>query len=278
MSTPPPPGLQRALRSLRARGGAFALPELAQHLLALAAPLDGELARRLVAAALGRPAPSLPERIESRHLRPPGEVEWADTPLERAAFAVVDLETTGLSAERASIVEIGAVHVSRYRSGARFQTLVRPPGSMPRRIAALTGIDDAMLEDAPLPRRALGSFRRWLARRGSPPFVAHNASFDARFVRRGLEDARLRPYAAPVVCTRRLARRVVPALGRYGLDSLCAHFGVSNRARHRALGDAVATAEILVQLLALARARECVETVGDQLDIQERDIPPKRRR
>ena len=86
------------------------------------------------------------------------------------------------------------------------------------------------------------------------------------------------PYPGPVLCTRRLARRIVPELGRYNLDHLCAHFGISNRARHRALGDAAATATALVELLQLARARLGVETVGDLLDLHERKPKPVRRR
>ena len=68
----------------------------------------------------------------------------AEVRLEHADFAVVDLETTGLSVERASILEIGAVRVSRLERVARFATLVRPPRPVPSRIADLTGIDDRL--------------------------------------------------------------------------------------------------------------------------------------
>ena len=197
----------------------------------------------------------------------------AELPLARAAFAVVDLETTGLSTERCSILEIGAMRVVGLRCADRFESLVRPARRVPRRITGLTGIDDAMVASAPPPRRALPAFRRWLARTPAAHFVAHNAAFDARFVERAFDAQGLAPYPGPVICTRRLARRVAPEIGRFNLDHLCAHFGISNRARHRALGDAAATATALIELLHLARSRLSIETVGELLDLHERKPP-----
>jgi len=277
MLRPAPAVWRRALVELRARGEAVEVVELAQRLLALDAPVDPPLARRLVAAALDRPAATLPERIPVAELRPSDEIRVAELPLSRAAFAVVDLETTGLSTERCSILEIGAVRVAGLHCTDRFESFVRPARPVPRRITDLTGIDDAMVASAPPPRLALPAFRRWLARTPAAPFVAHNAGFDARFVERALDAQRLAPYPGPVLCTRRLARRIIPEVGRYNLDHLCAHFGISNRARHRALGDAAATATALIELLHLARARLGVETVGELLDLHERK-PARRRR
>jgi DNA polymerase-3 subunit epsilon len=264
--------LRQALERVRQGGAAVRVEELAQAILALDAPIDRPLARRIVAAALGRPEVSLPDRLEARHVRPAEEAAVTDVPLERAEFVVVDLETTGLSPARSAILEIGAVRVSRLRVAGRFQTLVRPPGPLSRAIADLTGIDDAMVADAPTARPAVGGFRRWLERAGSAPFVAHNARFDAGFVERALDDLALPPLRVPVLCTQRLARRIVPELGRYNLDHVCAHFGIRNPARHRALGDARATAALLIDLLQLVRLREGIETVGELLDFQARRI------
>jgi DNA polymerase III epsilon subunit family exonuclease len=242
--------------------------ELARELLALGAPIDRALARRIVATALGRAEASLPDRIDARHVRPAEEAAVADVRLSQAEFVVVDLETTGLSLSRSSILEIGAVRVSRSRPTGRFQTLVRPPAPLSRAIADLTGIDDAMVAEAPELRPAVGAFRRWLERAGPAPFVAHNARFDAGFVKRALADLGLPPLRVPVLCTQRLARRILPDLGRYNLDRVCAHFGIRNPARHRALGDARATAALLVELLQLAQVRDGLETVGDVLDLE----------
>lgn len=278
MSTGSPvamPALRRSLLRLRRRGDPVGVAELAQRLLALEAPPERDVARRIAAAALGRPEGSLPERFEAAQLWPADEAAVAGERLDAAAFVVVDLETTGL-AKDAAILEIGAVRVRALRRMERFTSLVRPPGRVPPFIEALTGIGDALVAAAPPTGRALRRFRRWLERSEPAPFVAHNASFDARFLSRALRDLALPAYRGPVLCTRRLGRRLLPRLGRYDLDHVCAHFGISNRARHRALGDAEATAAAWIELLALARGAHGAETVGDLLDLQERP-PPKRR-
>ena len=82
----------------------------------------------------------------------------------------------------------------------------------------------------------------------------------------------------PVFCTQRLGRRIVPELGRYNLDSICAHFGVRNTARHRALGDARATASVWIELLERARAELAIADVGELLDLQSSPIRRRRRR
>jgi DNA polymerase-3 subunit epsilon len=102
--------------------------------------------------------------------------------------------------------------------------------------------------------------------------VAHNAPFDAGFVGRGFARHGLRPLDVPVLCTRKLARRVLPGLGRFGLDRVCEHLGIRNGARHRAAGDATATAELLVTLLDRARTTHRLETLGD-LDLFLRSPP-----
>jgi len=269
--------MRRSLNQLREADEPLGLVELAQCLLAVEAPIDPALARRVVALALDRSPGSLPERVDARDLRPDAERELAEQPVKSADFIVVDLETTGLSAAGAAILEIGAVRVSRLRVAERFETLVRPPGKVPRAIAALTGIHDAMVAEAPTRNRALRMFRHWLDRTPAAPFVAHNASFDHGFVTRALDQCALPPYLGPVLCTRKLARRLIPELGRYNLDHLCAHLGISNRARHRALGDADATANALIDLLHLALTRFELKTVGDLIDLHRRP-PGKRKR
>ena len=251
------------------------LVELAQQLLAVETAIDPVLARRIVGLALNREPQSLPDRLSPGDLRSGDEIEVADRKIASADFVVVDLETTGLDVDGASILEIGAVRLSQLRIVDRFETLLRPPGKLPRAIVALTGIHDAMVAEAPTERRALRSFARWLDRTPTAPFVAHNASFDHRFVSRALDSCGLPPYRGAVLCTRKLARRLIPELGRYNLDQLCAHFGVSNRARHRALGDAEATARALLDLLEIAQSRFEIGNLGELIDFQRR--PPAKR-
>jgi DNA polymerase III epsilon subunit family exonuclease len=253
------------------------LVEVARRLLALAGPPAAGVARRLVAGVLGARPETLPESLGPRELRPAEESAVAATPLARACFTVVDLETTGLSSSRDAIIEIGAVRIENLRVASRFETLVRPPGPGPlsAAIVGLTGIDDALLAPAPPAHRALASFAHWLADARNAPWVAHNARFDSSFLRRAFEVQWGRAPAVAVLCTQRLARRLLPRLGRYDLDHVCAQFGIPNRARHRALGDADATARVWIELLRLAGARG-VGTVGELLDLQEQ--PTRRRR
>ena len=271
-------GMRRRLGALRAQGAPISQDELARRLLALCGLPAAPIARRLVAAVLGARPEALPEQLAPHELRPVEESAVAATPLDLARFVVVDIETTGLTASDA-IIEIGAVRVERLCATSRFETLLRPPGPGPlsAAIVALTGIDDARLTPAPPAHRALASFARWLGEARGAPWVAHNARFDSAFLRRAFEGQGARAPAVAVLCTRRLARRLLPRLGRYDLDHVCAQFGVRNRARHRALGDADATARVWIELLGLASARGA-GTVGDLLDLQERPVRRRRRR
>ena len=269
--------LRRRLDGIRERGESVSLQVLAQDLLALDAPVARPIARCIVASVLGSSEVDLPDFFEPHQLRPSEEAAIEHVLLRDAAVSVVDLETTGLSARDCSILEIGAVRISKLRCTDSFETLVKPPEPVPRRITDLTGIDDAILEEAPPGIEALPAFRRWLERTPGAPFAAHNAAFDARFVARGLELYSLSAYEAPVLCTRRLARRLLPDLGRYNLDCVCAHFGVSNHARHRALGDARAAALVMIELFRIALDSGLATTIGELLDIQAKP-PPKRPR
>ncbi len=264
---------------MRAAGEAVPLPEVAQRLLALDVEPAEAVARHLVAGLLGGAPAALPDRLDADALRPAAESGVAATPLERARFAIVDLETTGLSREHDAIIEIGAVRVDRMRIVSRFETLSRPPGPgrLSSAIIGLTGIDDAMLCEAPPAHRALAHYARWLAEAPGAPWVAHNARFDAGFLGRAFLAQWGRPPGVAVLCTQKLSRRLLPKLGRFNLDHLCAHFGIKNTARHRALGDAEATAQAWIELLAIAREQRH-ETVGDLLDLQEAPTRRKRRK
>jgi DNA polymerase-3 subunit epsilon len=110
---------------------------------------------------------------------------------------------------------------------------------------------------------------------GGHVFVAHNARFDWNFVCAEVERASGRVLDGPRVCTVRLARKLLPQLRRRSLDYVANYYGVDITARHRAGGDAVATARVLVRLLAAARERGC-ETWAD-LDLLLTTAPRRRR-
>ena len=188
----------------------------------------------------------------------------ADILIEDAEFVVFDLETTGLSASRCRICEIGAAWVRGLAIEDTFETLVNPGSALPPYIAALTGIRDGDLRRAPRSELAV---RRFLGFAGDAPLTAHNARFDMAFLEREVERLTGRRVAAPVVDTVWLARRLLHRRSeRFSLASLAHFFGTSTSPCHRALPDALATAEILVSLLGLAQERGA-RTVTDVLEL-----------
>ncbi|MBM4193552.1 MAG: 3'-5' exonuclease [Gemmatimonadetes bacterium] len=172
------------------------------------------------------------------------------TPHATVDFAVVDIETTGTGAVGADrVTEVAAVRVRGSECRLLFHSLVNPGRPIPAHITRLTGIHDAMVSGAPRFADIAGALAAELAGR---VFVAHNARFDWRFL-----DAEFRRLGAPALegvvagrlCTVQLARRVLRHLPRRNLDAVCHHYGIENDGRHRAAGDAQATAQVLVRLL-----------------------------
>jgi DNA polymerase III epsilon subunit family exonuclease len=191
---------------------------------------------------------------------PPG----ADLALEDATFVVVDLETTGLRPGSSRICEIGAVRVRGFELDDEFELLVDPGVPLGAAISALTGLHDSELRGQPHPAIAV---RRFLEFAGDAVLVAHNARFDLAFIDRETERLTGGRLAGPVVDTVGLARRLLEGrTRRAGLGSLAQFFGTAARPCHRALPDAQATAEILLQLIGLAQERGA-RTVADLVDL-----------
>jgi DNA polymerase-3 subunit epsilon len=175
----------------------------------------------------------------------------ADPLLEEAEFVVFDLETTGLSAVRSHICEIGAVRVRALEPVDSFQSLVNPGVALPEPVARLTGLREQELRFAPSVAGVLGRFLRFA---GDDLLVAHNARFDQAFLERQLLALHGRRLSEPPLCTAALARRLLEGrLRRVSLASLVHFFGVPTRPCHRALPDAEATAQVLVHLIGLAQ-------------------------
>ena len=181
-------------------------------------------------------------------------VPGADEPLAALSWVVVDVETTGgnpYSGHR--ITEIAAVTVRDGRvQEAVFETLVNPERSIPPMITALTNITWEMVRDKPRFREICPDLVRALE---GHVFVAHNAAFDWKFVTAEVERASGQRIDGRRLCTVRLARRLLPQLPRRSLDWVARHYGVDISARHRAAGDAIATAHCLVRLLKDAESR-----------------------
>lgn len=173
--------------------------------------------------------------------------------LDECAFAVVDVETTGLSPDGADrITEIAAAVVQGGRCELVFESLVNPGRLIPARIVELTGISQRDVDGAPgfgqVADQLLGALEGRV-------FVAHNASFDWGFVRAELRRARSIELNGPRLCTVRLSRRLFRGERSYGLGALAERFGLELSSRHRAAGDALVAAKLLSRLLDAARER-----------------------
>jgi DNA polymerase-3 subunit epsilon len=175
--------------------------------------------------------------------------------LDRLSFVVVDVETTGGRPDGGDrVTEIAAVLVEGLRvvETPLVDTLVNPERSIPPFITSITNITSAMVATAPRFRDVSAQVAAALRGR---VFVAHNASFDWRFVSAEVTRATGARLQGRQLCTVRLARKLLPHLPRRSLDYVAHHYGVPNAARHRAAGDAFATAHVLVGLLRDAAER-----------------------
>lgn len=167
--------------------------------------------------------------------------------LDDLSFAVVDVETTGGRAGNGDrITEIAIVEVAGGALVDEFSTLVNPGRAIPPMITSITGITGGMVADAPSFEHVLPEVE---ARLEGRIFVAHNAAFDRRFVHAELMDAGSDMDLGQPLCTVQMARGFLPRLRRRNLDAVARHYDVPIHDRHRALGDAVATARILLRLL-----------------------------
>ncbi len=171
-------------------------------------------------------------------------------------YVVFDVETTGSSASKGAITEIGALKLLRGEVVGEFSTLVNPKQRIEPFVVRLTGITDLMVAGAPPIEEVMPEFEEFVE---GAVLVAHNASFDCSFVAAARGGEAL---PNPVLDTLKLARALVPGLRRYRLSALVSHLGVEAGPNHRALSDAAATAGVFQRLLAMMRSAG-VGTVGE---------------
>ena len=160
-------------------------------------------------------------------------------------FAVVDIETTGSTPQSAGITEIAIVIHNGVEVTGKYVTLINPRHKIPPFIVNMTGISDEMVAAAPLFEDVAPQIYNLLNGR---VFVAHNVSFDYSFVHYLLGRSGFQ-WSAPKLCTIKLSRRVFPGLDKYGLGSLTRDLGIKIEGRHRAWGDAAATAQVLTMAI-----------------------------
>lgn len=160
-------------------------------------------------------------------------------------YAVVDIETTGGRAGFHRITEIAIFIHDGEKVVDSFETLINPESFVPPKITALTGITNDMVSDAP---RFHEVAKHVYTLTEGKIFVAHNVNFDYAFLKEEFLALGAQ-FTRKKLCTVRLSRKLFPGFPSYSLGNLCDKLNVSINNRHRAAGDAAATAEVLTMLL-----------------------------
>ena len=176
------------------------------------------------------------------------------TNLAGLSYVVVDVETTGGQFPAHRITEFAAVVVANGQIVDKFETLINPERSIPPFVTRLTRITWDMVKHKPT---FAGIAPRVLDILEGRVFAAHNAAFDWSFVSDEVRRATGAELVGRRLCTVKLARQLLPHLPRRSLDYVANYYGVEIAARHRAGGDAMATAHCLIRLLDDAAQRGC---------------------
>jgi DNA polymerase-3 subunit epsilon len=183
-------------------------------------------------------------------------------------YAIVDIETTGGHASANGITEIAICIHDGNEVVQRYQTLINPGKDIPVYIQALTGISNEMVQQAPTFKEVAYDIYNLLH---GHIFVAHNVNFDHSFVKYHLGAAGY-DLQCNKLCTVRLSRKILPGMASYSLGKLCHQLSIGNSARHRAAGDADATAELFTMLLNSDKENHITEALKQRS--KEKVLPP----
>ncbi|MCY6483935.1 PolC-type DNA polymerase III [Clostridium aestuarii] len=170
-------------------------------------------------------------------------------------FVVFDIETTGLSSTYDKIIEIGAVKIKNGAIVDRFSTFINPEINIPYTITELTGINNSMVKNADTVEKILPKFIEFIQ---NSILVAHNANFDISFIRKNCNDINLE-FNYSIMDTVPLAKFLFPELKRYKLNVIAKHLGISLENHHRAVDDAKATADILLNCFNVLKEKNIIK-------------------
>ncbi|MGB5440821.1 MAG: 3'-5' exonuclease [Gammaproteobacteria bacterium] len=185
---------------------------------------------------------------------------------------VLDFETTGLSPDQGDrAIEIGAVRIENGKITGHFQQLMNPQRRVSSFIESYTGITNAMLRDAPPCDAVMAEFSEFI---GDFDMVAHNASFDRRFLDAELQRIRC-GYTGEFACSMLVSRRIYPDAPNHKLGTLVEYKGLPTSGTfHRALADAEMTAHLWLRMLDDISERHCLAQIPLSL-LQELSRLPK---
>ena len=174
-------------------------------------------------------------------------------------YVVFDLETTGFSSKNDKIIEIGAVKIKNGEIIGNFSEFVNPKRPIPYKIIELTGINDDMVRNAETIEEILPKFLEFI---GDSVVVAHNASFDCSFISKNCNDLGL-TFEPTIVDTVPLCRFLYPELKSVKLNIVAKHLGVKLESHHRAVDDAKATGDILLECIKKTKEEMQIDTLAE---------------
>lgn len=173
-------------------------------------------------------------------------------------YSIIDIETTGNSSKSGKITEIAIFIHDGFEIIDSFSSLINPECYISDFITRLTGIDNDMVRSAP---RFYEVARKVVEMTTDKVFVAHNASFDYKFIQE--EFNRLGyDYQRKTMCTVRMGRKYLPGHRSYSLGTLCSELGISINGRHRAAGDALATVKLFEMIMDRKTQKEAKQDHG----------------
>lgn len=177
-------------------------------------------------------------------------------------FVVFDIETTGFSSNNDKIIEIGAVKIKNGKLIDSFNEFVNPQIDIPSKIVELTGITNGDVKNAETIEVILPKFMEFI---GDSTVVAHNAVFDTSFIKKNCNDLNIN-FNNAVMDTIPLCKYLFPELKRYKLGTVAKHLNISLENHHRAVDDAKATGDILLECFRLLKDKDIysLEKLNDE--------------
>jgi len=173
-----------------------------------------------------------------------------------AIFTAFDTETTGLKPEEEKIIEIGAISFDKLGIRARYNVLINPQKKILPEVTRVNGIDDSMVSDKLTFAENAGYFLDFIK---DSILIAHNMPFDLSFVNKELKYINLPPIENKTADTLKLAKEILPELGKYNLQFLAKYFQINVVNAHRAEDDARVCMELFLKLLEMIRPEKPVK-------------------
>ena len=193
------------------------------------------------------------------------KIDKTNIPTEQSEFAILDFETTGTSGVKNRAIEIGIVLVKNLEIVDSYQTFINPGTSVPYYITNLTGITNNDVHNAPFFEDITSEVVDFI---GNSVLVAHNMPFDYSFLKNEFTRADVLPPKNDRLCTLKLARKLYPELKSKSLGNLVKHFGIRHKHVHRALGDAMVTAKLLIKMIIQLRQDQNITMLNELLAYQ----------